>query len=613
MKKKIGRFLKIFAFCALLAVAVAGVSRLVERKESREKMQPFLSRAGEYDVLFLGDSIMNTGVFPMEIWEKYGIAGYNIASYGNTLPITYWALQNALDYAKPKLVVLDVQGVSKSYKVSGNSSDVHTAFDCYPITKTKIRTVNDLMDDPDAVDDSGTAYADMKWEYLFTLGKYHTRWSKLTDADFHPVYNREKGAKSVIAVADAQDYDLIDEMQATEESGQTGFIYLRRIIEDCQARGIEVLLVHLPYPADEEKQMDANAVCGIAEAYGVDFIDFVSMDQVTDYATDCFDANEHLNPSGARKVSDYLGRYITEHYEIADRRGEAAYAAWADDTAAYRAKKLADFQNQGELESALMLLHDDDFACEITVSAGCALFDSEKLTTLMQNIAREHVFEEDLFAAKKGGQEGEGEIFYLIPTSEVTLTNSVRGQMLKESDLPIKITAQTPCFRSEAGSYGKDTRGMIRQHQFEKVEMVRIVKPEESYKHLEEMVVCAEGILQKLGLPYRVITLCTGDMGFGSAKTYDLEVWIPAQNTYREISSVSNCEAFQARRMQTRFKNAQGKTEYVHTLNGSGLAVGRTLVAVLENYQNADGSVTVPEVLRPYMNGLAVLKPENQK
>jgi len=185
--------------------------------------------------------------------------------------------------------------------------------------------------------------------------------------------------------------------------------------------------------------------------------------------------------------------------------------------------------------------------------------------------------------------------------------------MLKESDLPIKITAQTPCFRSEAGSYGKDTRGMIRQHQFEKVEMVRIVKPEDSYKHLEEMVVCAEGILQKLGLPYRVITLCTGDMGFGSAKTYDLEVWLPAQNTYREISSVSNCEAFQARRMQTRFKNAQGKTEYVHTLNGSGLAVGRTLVAVLENYQNADGTVTVPEVLRPYMGGLEKLTPVTAK
>lgn len=217
-------------------------------------------------------------------------------------------------------------------------------------------------------------------------------------------------------------------------------------------------------------------------------------------------------------------------------------------------------------------------------------------------------FEEDLFAAKKGGQEGQGELFYLIPTSEVTLTNSVRGDMLKESDLPIKITAQTPCFRSEAGSYGRDTRGMIRQHQFEKVEMVRIVKPEESYQHLEEMVQNAEHILQLLGLPYRVVSLSTGDMGFGAAKTFDLEVWLPAQNTYREISSVSNCEAFQARRMQTRFKRDGGKPEYVHTLNGSGLAVGRTLVAVLENYQNADGSVTVPEVLRPYMGGLEVLK-----
>jgi seryl-tRNA synthetase len=173
--------------------------------------------------------------------------------------------------------------------------------------------------------------------------------------------------------------------------------------------------------------------------------------------------------------------------------------------------------------------------------------------------------------------------------------------------LPIKLTAHTPCFRSEAGSYGKDTRGMIRQHQFDKVEMVQIVHPEKSYEALEEMVGHAEAILQKLGLPYRVVSLCTGDMGFGAAKTYDLEVWLPAQNTYREISSISNCEAFQARRMQARFRNANGKTELLHTLNGSGLAVGRTLVAVLENYQNADGSVTVPVVLRPYMGGLEKL------
>ena len=222
-------------------------------------------------------------------------------------------------------------------------------------------------------------------------------------------------------------------------------------------------------------------------------------------------------------------------------------------------------------------------------------------------------FEGDLFAAKKGGQDGEAvpdnAALYLIPTSEVPLTNLVRDQIIQESELPIKVTAHTPCFRSEAGSYGRDTRGMIRQHQFDKVEMVQIVHPERSYEALDEMVKHAEAILQKLGLAYRVMSLCTGDMGFGAAKTYDLEVWLPSQNTYREISSVSNCESFQARRLQARFKNAQGKMEFVHTLNGSGLAVGRTLVAVLENYQNEDGSVTIPEVLRPYMGGLEKLTP----
>jgi seryl-tRNA synthetase len=198
--------------------------------------------------------------------------------------------------------------------------------------------------------------------------------------------------------------------------------------------------------------------------------------------------------------------------------------------------------------------------------------------------------------------------YYLIPTSEVTLTNTVRDEIVSLESLPIKLTAHTPCFRSEAGSYGRDTKGMIRQHQFDKVEMVQIVHPDTSYAALEEMVGHAENILKALGLPYRVVSLCTGDMGFGAAKTYDLEVWLPAQNTYREISSVSNCEAFQARRLQARFRNESGKPELVHTLNGSGLAVGRTLVAVLENYQNADGSVTVPEILRPYMNNLALIK-----
>jgi seryl-tRNA synthetase len=205
-------------------------------------------------------------------------------------------------------------------------------------------------------------------------------------------------------------------------------------------------------------------------------------------------------------------------------------------------------------------------------------------------------FEEDLFAIPRGDEK-----FYLIPTAEVPVTNIVRDEIVELERLPLKFVCHTPCFRSEAGSHGKDTRGMIRQHQFDKVELVRIVHPARSYEDLEVLTGHAESILQRLELPYRTVTLCTGDMGFASAKTYDIEVWLPGQNAYREISSCSNFEAFQARRMQARFRNEKGKPEPVHTLNGSGLAVGRTLIAVLENCQNADGSVTVPAALRPYM------------
>ena len=216
-------------------------------------------------------------------------------------------------------------------------------------------------------------------------------------------------------------------------------------------------------------------------------------------------------------------------------------------------------------------------------------------------------FKDDMFWVLRGGDEGQAEQ-YLISTSEISLTNSVRDSILDAAALPIKLTAHSPCFRSEAGSAGRDTRGLIRQHQFDKVEMVQVVHPDQSYQALEQMVGHAEAVLQKLGLPYRVVGLSSGDLGFGSTKTYDLEVWLPAQNTYREISSCSNCEAFQARRMGARFRNAQGKTELLHTLNGSGLAVGRALVAVLENGQRADGSVALPAVLQPYMGGMTELR-----
>jgi seryl-tRNA synthetase len=215
-------------------------------------------------------------------------------------------------------------------------------------------------------------------------------------------------------------------------------------------------------------------------------------------------------------------------------------------------------------------------------------------------------FEDDLFWVTKGGAPDD-ERMYLIPTAEVPLTNFVREQIVAGESLPLKLTAHTPCFRSEAGSYGKDTRGMFRVHQYDKVEVMQVVQPERSYDALEALVGHAETVLQKLELPYRVMLLCTGDMGFGSAKTYDLEVWLPGQAKYREISSCSNYEAFQARRMQARFRSAQGKTELVHTINGSALAVGRTLIAILENYQRADGGVDVPAILKPYMGGLTVI------
>lgn len=221
------------------------------------------------------------------------------------------------------------------------------------------------------------------------------------------------------------------------------------------------------------------------------------------------------------------------------------------------------------------------------------------LPETMQGTGQLPKFEADLFALAGDPRR------YLIPTAEVTLTNLVREQILRAEELPLRFTAHTPCFRAEAGSYGKDVRGMIRQHQFEKVELVQIRRPEDSYAGLEEMTAHAEEVLRRLGLPYRVVALCSGDLGFASAKTYDLEVWLPSQSRYREISSCSNCEAFQARRMQARFRDpVSGKTEYLHTLNGSGVAVGRALIAVMENYQEDDGSITVPEALRPYMGGI---------
>lgn len=399
MKKnrKLWRMLEAAAFCALLAAVVFAASRTLERKASRIKYEPFFERAGEYDVLFVGDSHMINGVYPMELWRDYGVAAYNLACVGNTLPVSYWTLMSALEEAQPELVVIGVNDVEYLHKLTGSSGDAHTALDALPFTRTKIRAIEDLMDDPYVTDDDGTPYTELKWEYYFTLGKYHERWSEFGKGDFDYQTNRQKGAEMAVGVTAPRDYDIIDENMAAEENGW-GYAYLRMMIEACQERGIEVMLVHLPYPSTQEDQMAANAVWYISEEYGVDYVDFVSLDQVVDYHADCFDSYSHLNPSGARKVTDYIGRYITEHYGIPDRREDAAYAHWDADYDDYMTYKLERMETETELKNVLALLHDRSFGARIYVSPGSPAYGDGQIMRLMQNIAREHVFEEDAFA-----------------------------------------------------------------------------------------------------------------------------------------------------------------------------------------------------------------------
>jgi len=392
------RFLESCVFLLLLCAIVFSLSGLLERKASGNQFGPFLENPQEYDVLFLGDSRFVNCLLPMELWADYGIAGYNLSCYGNTMPVSYWSMMNAFDYAEPDLVVLAINGVRKDLKVTGSSSDLHTALDFYPLTKTKIAAINDLMDDPRAVDDDGNFYADMRWEYAFKLGKYHSRWSELVASDFSPIKNRQRGAEVVVGVAPYQEYTLIDDNLFAEETGD-GYAYMRRTIEECQRRGIDVLLVHLPYPASENAQMHANTVGSIAEEYGVRYVDFVRLDSIVDYAVDCYDEQAHLNPSGALKVTDYLGRYIADHYDLPDRRGEAGYAAWAADYDAYVDEKLYRLSWQGDqLANVLMLLHDDDFDVRMGVRPNAPMYWDDQAILLMHNIAREHVYEADEYA-----------------------------------------------------------------------------------------------------------------------------------------------------------------------------------------------------------------------
>ncbi len=426
LKRKILRVIEALAFCAVLGAMLLALTNIVERKVSTNKFEPLLDAPEQYDVLFIGDSHMVNGVFPMELWADYGIASYNVSSWGNTLPVSYWVMQHVLEYAQPELIVIGVKDADKPYKLTGSGSDVHTALDCFPLSMTKIRAIEDLMSDPNLTDDAGTPYTELKWEYYFTLGKYHTRWSELTRADFEPEYNKQKGAEMAINVAPPQDYELLYEFETMDETGD-GFGYLRMMIDDCRRRGIDVLLVHLPYPATVQDQLAANTVANIAQQKEVDYIDFVNLDTVVDYETDSFDGFSHLNPSGARKVTDYLGQYITTHYDIADHRGDADYAAWNTMYDEYQRLKAGYVDMQTDLKNALMLLHDDHVGVCVRIDAYSPLYADDTLYYLMHNIAREHVFEADGFDKWSGGMlplagldeaDARGEAYFLMACGE---------------------------------------------------------------------------------------------------------------------------------------------------------------------------------------------------
>lgn len=395
MKRKILHLLEAVGFCLFLAIVIAGLSGVLERKESSARLDPFFERADDIDVLFLGNSHLLNAVFPMELWDDYGIAAYNLANYNNTIPLSYWVLQCALESCTPKMVVVDVYYVGQSGKLSESSGDVHTALDGFPMSVTKLRAIQDLTSDRDAMDAYGNRYIDLKYEYFFPLALYHARWESLTRDDFKPEKNQQLGAQMAINVAQPAEYDII--ASAGDEEGW-GFVYLRKIIEECQARGIDVLLVNAPYPpAGENDQYESNAVYYLAEECGVEYIDFVYMDQIVDYSTDCYDPSSHLNPSGARKVTDYLGQYIADAYDMPDHRLEERYAAWNEDYSTYVDLKLQTFREQFDLGCFFMLLHDDDFSVCISIPEGSALYGDEGLKQLLQNIGRRHLFEEDTY------------------------------------------------------------------------------------------------------------------------------------------------------------------------------------------------------------------------
>ena len=391
MKRKAAAPVRIFLFCLLLSAAICGLTRLLTLKDSAVRVSPFLRTAGEYDVLFFGDSQVTYGVAPLEIYKKYGIPSYNLGSANSTMALTYWTMMNALRFASPKAVVIGVKDIELPGRIPNRLERVHQALDAFPMSSTKLAAILDLASDVTEAEETRRL---LLQEMLFPLAKYHGRGSTLSREDLHPAYNEQKGSVLRVGVTDPdEEHPLVGPEELAEEAGE-GYVYLRRMIEECQSRGIKPVLMFAPHRARPDSLRAAHTAGKIAGAYGVPMLNFTDMDSVVDYYTDCYDPASHINPSGVRKVSDYLGRYLSEHCSLPDRRQEAAYVHWQEDVNAYIDYKLTLFDEAEDFRSRLMLMHDEDFSLVLTLPWG---FPYSGLHTkdLLQNIAREHVFEGD--------------------------------------------------------------------------------------------------------------------------------------------------------------------------------------------------------------------------
>lgn len=374
MKRKVKICVSILITIVLIISGMLTLTNIVQRKSSDFKYTPFFAEEKDFDVLFFGTSHVINAVFPMELWNDYGITSYNFGGHGNEIATTYWTLINALDYSSPKLVVVDCLKLSSEAKAFKNENYVHYSLDAFPLTSNKIKAAFDLME------------KEKRLEFLWDFIIYHTRWNELTKSDFVPTSNEEKGAEYRPAVGIPNEVPIID-INEKSPSDTIAATYLRKIIQACQERNIDVLLTYLPFPASEEEQKEAHLAYDIANEYGVNYINFLDMPDCINYMTDCYDEDSHLNPSGARKVTDYLGKYITEHYSLNDKRANIEYASWHDHYNQYTIRKYRHLKEQKKLDTALMLLSDKNVSSCVFIKGESSLLQDTRVVELLQNIS----------------------------------------------------------------------------------------------------------------------------------------------------------------------------------------------------------------------------------